>query len=279
MNYMFNKVTIIGMGLMGGSFGLALKKKRLALNVTGWGRNEARLRIARGMGAADAVTTDIQEAVNGADITVICLPVNMIAGCFKEIKPFLKARAIVTDMGSIKENMLKEIDDGCFVGAHPMAGSEKAGTENIRQGLYEKATCIITPVKKNNTTDVKKIISMFEAIGMKTCVMPPEAHDRAVAKISHMPHAAAFALARSQEKTIRNNPGIIGPGFKDTTRIAASTEDVWAGILLGNKKNVLAELKAYEKELYEFKKALNAGETKLKAYIKKARMLRELLNK
>ncbi len=279
MKKMFNKAAIMGMGLMGGSLGLALKEKNLASTVTGWGRNENRLNLARRLGAADNITTDMEKAVKDADIVVICLPVNMITDCFKRIKPFVKKGAVVTDMGSIKEKIVTEIDDPCFVGAHPMAGSEKTGTENIKSGLYKNATCIITPCKKNKKADIKKVSEMFKAIGMKIFLMTPAVHDKAVAGISHMPHAAAYALALSQKRIIKNCPQIIGPGFKDTTRIAASTEEIWAGIMFGNRKNILEEINAYQKELENFKKAVNSGEKELKAYIKKARIIRELLDK
>jgi prephenate dehydrogenase len=280
MKSMFNKVTIIGMGIMGGSFGLSLLDKKLAKRVTGLGRNLKRLNIARKKGAATDVTTDYKTAVTGADLVVIALPVMMIPAAFKDIKPFLSKGAIVTDMGSVKGAIMSKVglfDTGRnFVGSHPMVGSEKAGIEFIKKGLYEKGVCIVTPEKGTDGKKTAVITLLWEALGMKVIKMAPKEHDACAAAVSHFPHLAAFAMVVSSEGQIRKNKAAIGPGFKDSTRIAASNEEVWSEIILMNKAEILKNMDIYIKQLARLSGIIAGGRLdELKEYIKKSRILRE----
>ncbi len=280
MKPMFNKVTIVGMGLMGGSLGLSLLDKKLAKNVTGLGRNLKRLQIARKKGAATGVTTDYKTAVTGADLVVIALPVMMIPAAFKDIKPFLSKDTIVTDMGSVKGAICAKIglfDTGRnFVGSHPMVGSEKAGVEFIIKGLYEKGVCIVTPEKRTDSKKSASITLLWEALGMKVIKMAPKEHDECTAAVSHFPHLAAFAMVVSHEGQIRKNKAVIGPGFKDSTRIAASNEELWSEIILMNKGEILKNIDLYIKQLVLLSGVINDSRlNELKEYIKKSRILRE----
>jgi prephenate dehydrogenase len=280
MAVMFNKVTIVGMGLMGGSLGLSLLDKKLAKNVTGLGRNLKRLNIAKKKGAATDVTTDYKTAAAGADLVVIALPVMMIPAAFKDIKPFLSKDTIVTDMGSVKGAIVSKIglfDTGRnFIGSHPMVGSEKAGVEFIKKGLYEKGICIVTPDKRTDGKKSAVIALLWEALGMKVIKMDPKEHDICAAALSHFPHLAAFVMVVSHEGQIRKNKAAIGPGFKDSTRIAASNEELWSEIILMNKAEILKNIGLYIKQLAWLSDIIDKSRlNELKEYIKKSRILRE----
>ena len=276
----FNKVVIIGMGLMGGSLGQSLLQKKIAAKVTGLGRNLKRLSIAKKQGAATDVTTDYKTAITGADLVVISLPVMMIPSAFKEMKPYLSKTTIVTDMGSVKGAIDEKIglfDSGRnFVGSHPMVGSEKAGIENMKKGLYDKGVCIVTPGKKTDKKKASAVVRLWKALGMNVISMSPEEHDKCTAGISHFPHLAAFAMVVSHEKEILKNKLAIGPGFKDATRIAASNEELWAEIILMNKAEVLRNMDEYVRHLAFLSELIDSSRLDdLKEYIKKSRILRE----
>ncbi len=276
----FKKAVIIGMGLMGGSLGLALRKYKLAKEVVGLGRNIKRLNMAKAAGAADSVTVDVKDAVTGADLVVISLPVMMIPVMFKQIQPFLSKASIVTDMGSVKGSICSKIskfDTGRnFIGSHPMVGSEKAGVENIKNGLYENGTCIITADKGSDKKKAAAVSGLWKSLKMNIISMTPEAHDKCMAGISHVPHLAAFAMVSAQEKELLGNKKAIGPGFKDSTRIAGSNEEIWAEILLMNKKEVLENMKKYRAQLDLLASMIDGSRmAELKKYIAKARRLRD----
>jgi len=277
---MFKKVTIVGMGLMGGSLGLSLLDKKITERVTGLGRNLKRLHIAKSKGAATDVTTDHKTGITGADLVVISLPVMMIPQAFMDIKPYLSKNTIVTDMGSVKGAIADKIglfDTGRnFVGSHPMVGSEKAGIENMKEGLYDKGACIVTPGAQTDKKKAAAVIRLWKTLGMRVSTMTPLEHDKCIAGTSHFPHLAAFAMVVSHEKEILKNKDIIGPGFKDATRIAASNEALWAEIILMNKAEILRNVGAYVKQLAFLSDMIDKSKiSDLKEYIKKSRILRE----
>lgn len=281
MKPMFKKVTIVGMGMMGGSLGMALLKNRIAKEVCGAGRNIAKLNQAKKVNAATTVTVNYEEAVKGADLIVISVVSDKIAQIYKKLLDAgLAKETIVTDMGSVKKEIT---DDICrlkgyknnFIGSHPMVGSEKTGVKNSIFNLFNSGNCIVTGDKESR--DVKKVAALWKSVGMNTVFMTPAQHDDAVAGISHMPHLAAFALLHSQKKCIESSRNIIGTGFKSMTRIGASDEDVWAGILYANKAQVLKQTERYKKELEQAEKMLKSG--RISVYIKAARLLRESLDK
>lgn len=276
------KVAIIGMGFMGGSLGFDLNRLKTCGAVMGIGRNEARLKTAKIKKACTHVTRHFEEGVKGADLVVICLPVLLIPAVFSRIKPYLEKDAVVTDMGSTKSDIVRKIDEidtmRNFVGSHPMVGSEKTGVINLKPGLYRGGTCVVTPSNKTSGAALKKIIAFWKMLGMKVTVLSPEAHDRAVARISHFPHLASFIMATMAEEVINKNKEVIGPGFKDATRIAASSEDIWAEVFLSNKKEVLKDIDIAIEELDALSQMIYLNKVKeLKDYIKKARLLREKL--
>lgn len=281
MKPMFKKVTIVGMGMMGGSLGMALLKNRIAKEVCGAGRNISKLKEAKKLNAATMVTDNLKEAVKGADLIVISVVADKIAYMYKKLlEAGLCEDTIVTDMGSVKKEIT---DDICglkgykdnFIGSHPMVGSEKTGVKNSIFNLFNAGNCIVTGPKESKYA--KKVAGLWKAVGMNTVFMTPQQHDDAVAGISHMPHLAAFALLHSQKDCIKNSKDIIGTGFKSMTRIGASGEDVWAGILYANKEQVIKQAQRYRKEIERAEKMLKAG--KVMPYIKAARLLRESLDK
>jgi prephenate dehydrogenase len=276
----FKKIAIVGMGLMGGSLGFVLLRKKMSTQVVGLGRNIKRLNLAKANKAATLVTLDVEEAITGADLVVIALPVMLIPGAFNDIRPYLSKNAIVTDMGSVKSAIVGRIAkldvNQNFIGSHPMVGSEKAGIENIKKDLYENGTCIVTPDKRSDRKKTAAIVKFWKAVGMNVIKMNPKEHDKCAAAISHFPHLAAFAMVVSRADEISRNKKTIGPGFKDFTRIAASNEELWSEIMIMNKNEILGNVSSFIRHLKMVSKMIENGKIKeLKSYIKKSRILRE----
>jgi len=211
---------------------------------------------------------------------VIALPVMMIPAMFADIKPYISKDTIVTDMGSVKGGIAEKIsglDPGNnFIGSHPVVGSEKSGVENIVSGLYEGGMCIVTPGKNSDKKKTAKIAVLWKELGMKVKKMTPREHDACMASLSHFPHLAVFAMVTASADALSKNKNAAGQGFKDSTRIAASNESIWPDIFLMNKKEVLKNIKAYNKELENLYGMIDSGRMDgLKSYIKNARELRE----
>ncbi|MBD3173547.1 MAG: prephenate dehydrogenase/arogenate dehydrogenase family protein [Armatimonadia bacterium] len=258
-------VAIIGIGLMGGSYGLALKERRLADRVIGCARTQSTLDKALTRGAADEVTDDVAAACSQADIVILCQPPDAIVRMMPDITQGLKSNAVVTDAGSVKTVIVKAgeaylNDPGSFVGGHPMAGSEKTGVENARGDLFEGATYVITPTERTHGSAVRTVWDLAEGLGSRVRVMSPEEHDRAVATASHVPHIVASALARA----VLADPEakeVHGTGLRDTTRVAAGDADLWRQILMSNARSVQDPLRRVEKEIASLRKALASGDS------------------
>lgn len=278
----FKKVAIIGMGLMGGSLGLDLNRLKTCGSIIGIGRNTARLKAAAAKKSCTGFTRHFEEGVKGADLVVISLPVLIIPQVFARIRPYLGRDTLVVDVGSTKSDIVEKIDeiDGNrnFVGSHPMVGSEKSGIKNIKPGMYRGGACIVTPTGKTSRPAVKKAVAFWRSLGMKVFVMSPRQHDRMVARVSHFPHLNAFMLVNMASDVINRKKEIIGPGFKDATRIAASSGEVWAEIFLSNKKEMLRDIDTAIEELDALSQMVYLNKVKeLKNYVKKAAGLREKL--
>ncbi|MBP7792648.1 MAG: prephenate dehydrogenase [Candidatus Goldbacteria bacterium] len=273
-------IAIIGMGFMGGSLGAILLRKKLCKNVVGIGRNVKKLKIALKKKAATFVTTDLIKGVQNADIVIIALPVNLIPATFIKIKSYLSKDTIVTDMGSVKGiivEKIREVDyNKNFIGSHPMVGSEKSGIKNIIPEIFQNGTCIITP---DNNSDIKKITlveKFWKSVGMKVVRMNAKLHDKQISRISHFPHIISFVLTNMAAQIIRKNREIIGRGFKDVTRIAASDEEMWSDIFIANKNEVLKDIDIAIEELDALSQMIYLNKEKeLKNYILNARELRE----
>jgi prephenate dehydrogenase len=262
----FNRIIIIGVGLLGASIGLALKERSFKGVITGIGRDEKKLRKAMSAGIIDNYSTSIEAEAGSADLIIICTPVGAISDIYKKIYSLLGKNTIVTDVGSTKYKILKEISaiekgNSHFIGSHPMAGSEKSGFEFGSSGLYNES--VVAVIKDNNTSNknLKKINSFWECIGARVVNISSKEHDEIVGETSHVPHIISSLVAYScmMDKKSRNIfNGIFGNGLIDITRLASSDPGIWIDIFASNKKNILNTIKEYKKNLDLFERLLLA---------------------
>jgi prephenate dehydrogenase len=239
---LFNKVAIIGVGLIGGSIGLAIKKRKLANEVIGVFRRPSTMRKALKARAVSRGTLDIKEGVKDADLIIIATPVGLIPEMALRAAKFARKGAIITDTGSTKAWIAARIEKKSgrkprphFVGSHPMAGSEQAGVESARADLLKGSPCIVTRTSKTDRGALKKVSRLWGALGAKVRIMSPKLHDRSVSLVSHLPHIVAFGLAGAvPAKELR----YAAEGFRDTTRVASSDPGLWADIFLTNRREI-----------------------------------------
>jgi prephenate dehydrogenase len=245
-------VAIIGVGLIGGSLGMALKKHG-GYNVTGIGRDLAKLKTAKKLKAVDDFTRNIDEGVRDKDIIVVCTPVGLIAPMVKRILPFVKKGAVITDVGSVKGSVLREVKKvfslssipsslfPAFVGGHPLAGLEKSGVRFADKNLYKNACTVIVPGKGLPGFAKAAVKKLWIDAGAKVVEMTAETHDRIVSVTSHLPHVLAFSLCGNTGEVNGRFPNVkdmLAGSFRDTTRIADSNPEDWAAICSANKKEL-----------------------------------------
>jgi len=255
----FKHITIIGVGLLGGSIGLALKAALIPCRITGYGHRKQTLEKALSFGVIDQWTLSLPEAVKDADLVILCTPVGLFRDILEQIAGHLKQGAVVTDVGSTKRSVVadaqKILPSGCwFVGSHPMAGSEKRGVEYARADLFANALCIITPTANSSPAISKAIEQFWQSLGMRVVRLSPEGHDACVSDVSHMPHVLASILVLMQS---REALPLAGKGFLDTTRIASGDAVMWRDILLDNSENLNESIRRFERELANFRRLLN----------------------
>jgi prephenate dehydrogenase len=260
---MFETVAIVGPGLIGGSMGMALRTRGLARHVVGIGRRRKSLSNALEVGAIDAATLDVAEGVQEAELVVLATPIGTFAALMAEIAPAMKPGAVLTDVASTKTEVVETISaclqdrpDIIYVPAHPMAGSERRGPLAANEDLFEGAVCIITPLADTYPEDKSRVTDMWEALGCRVVSMTPQGHDRAVARISHVPHLSAAALINSLEEA---DMRVCGSGLIDTTRVASGPPSVWLDICLTNRKEIAEALENYITELQELVEALESN--------------------
>lgn len=264
----WQKISIIGVGLLGGSIGLAVRRRKLAKEVAGYVRRAASLKDCEKAGAVDYATTDLLAAVSGADLVILCTPLAQMRALVQRIAPALKRGAIVTDVGSVKAGVVRELEalikksGAHFIGSHPMAGGEKMGVLAARADLFECAMCVVTPTQKSNRAALRKVEQFWSALDGRVLRLAPELHDVFVSRTSHLPHVAAAALA-----SLVLNPAhpraqveLCATGFRDTTRIASGSPEMWRDIALANRKNLIRSLDAYMAGLKKFQQALNRAD-------------------
>ncbi len=255
---LFRRIAIVGVGFMGTSLGLAIKKKGLAQTVIGIGRHETSLREATDLGAIDESTLDLQKGIQNADLIVLATPVNSIIDTLDAIGRHHKRGCIITDLGSTKATIVEKADkvlhhSVLFVGSHPLVGSEKKGPTHAAGNLYEGSVCLMTPTDKTNRLAKEKIKQFWSQLGATVKTLSPVEHDEALAYVSHLPHLMAFALMKAvPDKMFDYAAG----GLKDTTRIAASDPEVWRDIALSNNKPLLKALDEAVKNLSVIRKAI-----------------------
>ncbi len=278
---LFNKIAIIGVGLIGGSIGLAARKKKIAAEVIGVCRHQASLSKARRIGAIDKGTLDYKAAVKGAELVILAAPVNQIISTGRGILSVVKRNCLITDVGSTKEEIVEAMEralpkDIYFVGAHPLAGSEKRSVASARLDLFERATCILTKTKKTNKAALKKISTFWKRMGCRIKVLTPQKHDQVVSLISHLPHLAATQLV----KVAKDSLDFASSGFFDTTRIAFSDAEIWTDIFLTNKKFVTRAIDRYIRHLRSVRGLIRQGDKKrLAVEFAQIKALRDALQK
>jgi prephenate dehydrogenase len=258
----WDTVAIVGVGLLGGSIGLALRRRKLARRVIGIGRRPAKLRTARSMGAVTQTTTDVQAGVAEAELVVVCTPVDQVAELSRQAAWHGAKGVLVTDVGSTKEAIVHSLDQAlarhnprqaAFVGSHPMAGSEKQGPQHARADLFEGRVVVVTPSPATPARRVQDVQRLWRSLGATVVRSTPKAHDQAVAAASHVPHLMAAVLAgTTPPEALR----IAAGGWLDTTRIASGDPALWTQILSQNRFNVLESLGQVEASLAEFRRAL-----------------------
>ena len=280
----WKKVTLVGVGLLGGSLGLALRKRRLAGSVVGFVRRQASVAECKRVGAVTMATQDLTSAVQGAELVVLCTPLAQMRPLVEQMLPALASGAIVTDVGSVKASVVHELEPllapagAHFVGSHPMAGSEKTGVAAAQERLFEGAVCVITPTPRSNKVAVRQVEELWRSVGARLLRLTPEAHDDLVSRSSHLPHVLATQLANLvlQSEQPKELAMLCANGFRDTTRIASGSPEMWRDIALANRKNLLRALSAFESGLGAFKRALRSGnERAISQFFEQARERRE----
>ena len=260
----FGTVAIVGVGLIGGSLGMALKGRRLAQRVIGIGRNPERLDKAVALGAIDAGVTDLMRGVDEADVVMLCTTVGHIIETLPVVLEAVRPGAVVTDVGSTKGAIARRAAGfAFFVGGHPMAGSEQAGVEAATPTLFEEATWAVTPAEGSDPGAVKTVERLAREVGATTLTLSPEAHDAMLAVTSHLPHVLASALMRQSAAVQRVHPQtqrLTAGSFADATRVAASPPEIWRDVCLTNREALMAALKGFRAELDALEEAVEAGD-------------------
>jgi prephenate dehydrogenase len=264
---MFNQLGVIGCGLMGGSFALALKRAGLVKRVIGYSKSPSTTELAKRLGVIDDSAESALLAVAGSDIVLIAVPVAATEATFKAIRHLVEPGVLFMDVGSTKRDVvdtarrvLKE-RVGAFVPAHPIAGKESAGVSHADASLYAGRQVILTPLTQTAPELVQKATDVWSAIGAQVLKMSPENHDAAFAAVSHLPHLLAFAYfgAIMNQPAGRDFLSLAGPGFRDFTRIAASDPAVWRDILLANREEVLKQTVRFRHSLDAIEHVIKAG--------------------
>jgi prephenate dehydrogenase len=255
-------VAIVGVGLIGGSIGLALRERNLAERVIGIGRRQETLRIARRVGAVSNTTVDLDKGVAEADLVVVCTPVGRIVEDVRKIAECCPEGILITDAGSTKQTIVAALDGnlprGCrFLGSHPLAGSEKTGPASAAGNLFDGRVAILTPTKNTRAEDFDFLEQFWQSLGSLVVRMTPEEHDKALAVTSHLPHLAASALAAIVPENFFR---FAGTGMLDTTRIAAGDPELWLQIFIHNRENILNALQQYGSKLSILHASLRDGD-------------------
>ena len=280
----FRKITIIGVGLLGGSIGLAAKKRRLAGEIAGFVRRAASLKDCEHAGSLDYATTDLLAAVSNADLVILCTPLAQMRSLAELFLPALKRGAIVTDVGSVKAGVVRELESllrksgAHFIGSHPMAGAEKTGVAAALGHLFENAVCVLTPTKKSNAAAVRKLEQFWKSLGARTLRLDAAQHDLLVSRSSHLPHVVAAALVNLVLNPAHpeTQAALCATGFRDTTRIASGSPEMWRDIALANRKNLSRSVDAFVAELKKFQSALKSGDAKaIEKYFATAKQRRD----
>ncbi len=287
MSVLFERMAIVGVGLIGGSLAKAVKEKKLVGEVLGVGRSEERLESARKLGIIDRYSGRINDILGEADLVVVAGPVGVIVDLIREMIPFLKKGTIITDVGSVKKKIVKEVEAFIpgslyFVGGHPIAGTENSGFEASFSTLFEGRKCIITPVSTTDSHALERVKELWTQVGSVVACMDSEEHDEVFAAVSHLPHIVAYSMVNSLLKAKgfeKNIFSFSAGGFKDFTRIAASDPVMWKDIALMNKDKLLSAIKLFQEYLEELKEAIEREDgERLLSEFQKSREFKRLMD-
>jgi prephenate dehydrogenase len=265
---MFEQLGLIGCGLMGGSFALALKQAGLVKRVVGYSKSAGTTEKAHAMGIIDSEAASALQAAMGADVVLIAVPVSATESTLQTIQPAITPDMLVMDVGSTKRDVVDAArralgpSIGNFVPAHPIAGKEVSGVENADADLYAERQLILTPTEQTLAPQLEKAHTLWTQLGCKVRTMSPEQHDAAFASVSHLPHLIAFALmnAIAGQAQGQDYLSLAGPGFRDFTRIAASEPTVWRDILLSNREELLAQSQIFQRNLQALEVLISGGD-------------------
>ncbi len=288
MTRLFNRLIIAGVGLIGGSLGLAVRERGLVGEVVGFGRTEANLKIGLERGCIDAYTFDPAEAARGADLLLLAVPVAATRRVLEQFIPHLPPGCIITDAGSVKEQVVTVLEEllpaslPC-VGAHPVAGTEQAGAGAAFASLFENRLCVLTPTPRTDPAALARVRELWQAVGMRVEEMDMRVHDRVLARVSHLPHMIAFSVMNA----MLANPladvdalAYAGSAFHDLSRVAASPVEMWRDICLENRQALLAAVTEFEAALADFKAAIaGADDQRLAEMMAVARTERQRLTR
>lgn len=265
---MFEQLGLIGCGLMGGSFALAMKQAGLVRRIVGYSKSPSTTSRARQLGVIDVEAPSALLAVAGADIVMVAVPVSATESTLKAIKHLITPNTLVMDVGSTKADVVqaarRALRDqiGSFVPAHPITGREVAGVEHADANLYSGRQVILTPIERTLTVQLQKAQDLWTALGCRVTSMSPESHDRAFAAVSHLPHVLAFSLINSilGQEQADEFLSLAGPGFRDFSRIAASDPKVWRDILRANRDELLLQSGLFQKSLQQLEAAMRSDD-------------------
>ncbi|MBK6959661.1 MAG: prephenate dehydrogenase/arogenate dehydrogenase family protein [Nitrosomonas sp.] len=281
-----NKLVIIGVGLIGGSFALALRKVGLVKHIVGVGRSQQNMQCAVERSVIDEIATDIASALHHADLVFLAMPVGQTARIMAQIAPYLQANTIITDAGSTKQDVIAAARHHLpmqnrhhFVPGHPIAGAEQSGVQTAQADLYDNKHVILTPLPETSIDAVERISQLWQACGAQVSLMPADEHDQVLAVTSHLPHILAFTLMNHLNHSTNHPENLLrfaGSGFRDFTRIASSSPEMWRDICLTNREALLGQIDAYQNELKLLQEMLKKNEGKaLEQAFSRARGVRE----
>ena len=264
-------ITLVGVGLLGGSIGLAVQRRGLATRVTGLVRRATAVEECLNLRITTDATRNVATAVKDADWIILCSPIGQMKALMIDLLPFVKPGAMITDVGSVKASVVEELEPLAiaagvqFVGSHPMAGSERTGMSAARADLFDGAVCVVTPTSRTPADAVQKVSDFWAALGSRVIRLTPDRHDDLVGRSSHLPHVAAAGLANYVLSPVHpaDQGRLCAGGFRDTTRIASGSPEMWRDIALANRRHLSRVLGVLLEDLSEFQRALDEGNAAL----------------